>query len=70
MSKMIEMEEDDKRKIIRGKFGTRNIQIMGVLEREMEIKYKNLTELIKEIIKKNFQICKTVLLKELIRFPA
>lgn len=36
----------------------------------MEIKYKNLTELIKEIIKKKFQICKTVLLKELIRFPA
>lgn len=32
-SKMTEMEED-KRKIIRGKFGTRNIQIMGVLERE------------------------------------
>lgn len=31
---MTEMEEEDKRKIIRGKFGTRNIQIMGVLERE------------------------------------
>ena len=47
MSKMIWMEEDDKRRVIRDKFGTRNIQIMGVLEREMEIKYKNLTELIK-----------------------
>lgn len=34
ISKMTEMEEEDKRKIIRGKFGTRNIQIMGVLERE------------------------------------
>ena len=34
MRKMMEMEEEDKRKIIRDKFGTSNIQIMGVLERE------------------------------------
>lgn len=38
MSKIIEMEKKDGKKVIRGKFQISNIQTMGVLKKEIETK--------------------------------